>query len=231
MFKRILMNAVDQGGGGGAAAAPATPVVPAAPAATAPATPAAPAQGVPPLTREDLKSFATEVRNGVFADLRRAGVLRSNGGDGTTTTTQAPAGTTEPAPDPLALRRLDRALARVPAERISPTMYSRLEQIFTREAPPDADAFVSEFFPVTGSAQPAAAAQVAAVPPNTAVTNPTGPTVSDRGAPAAPTKFPEDADILAMSEDDRKALLKAKGNAWYATRLRAQMKGRRVSVG
>jgi hypothetical protein len=232
MLKRILLNAVDQGGGN-AAAAPATPVVPAAPAAAA-ATPAAPAQGAP-LTREDLKTFAADVRNGVFADLRRAGVL-GNGGERTTTTQQQPATPAaptghEPAPDPMALRRLDRALARVPAERLTPAMYERLERLFSAEAPRDAEAWVSEFFPVNGAAQPAAAAQAAAViTPNTPAVNPTGPTVSDRGAPAA-TKVPaEDADILEMSEDDRKALLKAKGTSWFAAKLREQMKGRRISV-
>lgn len=226
MLKRILMNVADGSPGSGA---PAAPVVPAAPAA-APATPAAPAQGAAPLTREDLKSFAAEVQNGVFANLRRAGVLgneqpKPKAGEGAPTTEVA-----APAPDAMSLRRLDRALARS-GRVLESTMYDRLEKLYAAEAPSDAERWVTEFFSGFGSPAPAAAAPAAAAPnPNPPATNPTGPTVSDRGAPAATKVPPEEANILTMSDADRKALIASKGLKWYAQKFREQMKGVRVSV-
>lgn len=223
LFKRILMNAV--GGSPGGGAVPPTPNAP---------PPAPPAQGdpAPPLDRAAIEAAAEKKgRDAAYAELRRNGALKKSyvaqreGANGD------PAQANQPAQaDPLALRRLDRALNRSGhAARLSDAQYGRLERAFASEAPEDADAWVTDYFGGFGNANQGAAP--AAPAPNAAPPAPASATpVTDRGAPASTKTPPEEANLIRMSDDDRKALIATKGLKWYTAKLREQTRGQKVQI-
>jgi hypothetical protein len=70
----------------------------------------------------------------------------------------------------------------------------------------------------------------ASVPARTAAAPPSQPPVSDAGGPAAPAKITDDVPLWQLSDEDRKAAIRAKGLGWYANTLRSQLKGVRVKV-
>jgi hypothetical protein len=218
-FLRILMNAADGSPGGGA---------PPAPGAPAPA----PAQGQPQgLTRDDLKSFADDVRNGVFADLRRAGVLgkepKSKRGD------EEPVAGTPPAPpaaDPMKLRELDRALGRLgAADKLSDAAYKRMERAFVEEAPTDTAAWAKDYLGGYGFAQPAPGSAAGGQQAST-VSDPNKPPVSNAGGVPNPNVPIEERSLIGMSESDINHLVKTKGPQWVRKRLYEQLRGVRVKV-
>lgn len=219
---RILLNEVGSSPGSGAA--PPANSTPAPAPAPAP-SPAQPQQ----LSAEATKAIADQVRDGVFAELRRSGVLTEKKAQ-----TKAPENGTSPnappAMDPSKLRALDRAVARAGhADRISSAAYERLERAFVAEAPEDTEAWVKEYFSAfTGPAQPAQSQ------PTTAPTGtPPAPTNqrpdSDRGGTPPPKVPAEEADLVKMSDADRAAIIKEKGLSWYRTQLAKQLKGRPIT--
>lgn len=232
-LSRCLMNAAD-GSPGGGAMPPATGTPAAAPAAAG--APATQAQGAPQIDRATEEALIKRGRDAAYAELRRSGALKKSfvaQQDG------QPARPTENEPakpfslDPSQGRRLDRALTRSGhSSTLSDKAYERLEQAFANEQPEDVDGWVKEYFGGFGVAQPAGAA-----PPATAAaatTTPPAPVaatpVTDRGAPASPKLQLEEANLLTLSDADRKALLRQKGIRWYTTRLREQLRGVRVKV-
>lgn len=244
-LKRILMSAADAGGG--TAAPPAAGAPPASPT-TPPAQP--PAQG--PV---DIAAIARGVSDGVFAELRRAGVLKQQ----STTPARsqaAPAGdppatplAATPLPDPLALRALDRALGRTGwAVRLDGDQYARVERNFIAESPDpqSAETWVTDYFKGWGAAAsspPPAANGAPSSPPAAGTPNgaprapaPQGtPPVSSAagGAPPAPQVPLEERQILTMSNEERAALtvkLGPKGFMELFRKQRAAMGGARVPL-
>ncbi len=221
MKPRILMQQEDS--------APTGAPIP----APAPAPTEAPAQGAAPAL--DVTAIAAaiteQVKNGVFADLRRSGVLGKE--------KPSKPSTTEPsaAPPQVNLRALDRAVARHShAAQLSDRAYERLERAFQAEAPEDAGAWLADYFQGMGvaAAQPAVtptptpaapAATTAAPAPRSAV-----PISSGGGSPPAPTVPLEERDILSLSESDKLHLIKTKGPVWYSKTLAEQNKNKLVRI-
>lgn len=228
-----LRNAADSSPGSGAAAG-----APAAPAAGAPAsaqtTPAQPqAQGAA-FSAEAIRQIADVVRDGVFAELRRSGVLKDQKSRSGQPATPPAEGAAPPPVDPIRLRELDRAVTRAGlVDKLSPDAYRRLERAFVDESPDDASAWVGAYFEgfgvKSGSAPTTTTTATAAQPAAPSTTQPITPPASDRGAPPAPSTPPEELDLVRMTEADRNALIKDKGLKWFQTELMKQLKGRPVS--
>lgn len=213
-IKRILLNAADLSPGNGAPVAPAIVVDPAEPAAPTPAaTPTV-----------DAKAIAAEVRDSLFAELRRAGILEKS---------KVPAAPKSPdsagvAADPLKLRALDRALTRTGlADKLSDTQYRRAERDFVAEDPSDADTWAKDYFhgfsgsPAT--VQPAVSASQPAIAPP--AQTPSGPPQSNRGAPPAAKVSLDETPFHKWPQSDRDAYLKEKGSVAYRTKLNESLKG------
>jgi hypothetical protein len=224
LFKRILMNAADGSPGGGSSPAPTSPTNP-------------PAQGgAQPqyVTKDDLKSFADEMRNGLFADARRAGMLGKDsktkqpqrGGD-----EDPPSSSPATAPDPMKFRELDRAVTRLGfADKLDDTAFKRMERAFIEEAPTDAAAWVKGFLGGFGLAQ-SAPATAAEQKPTTTVTDPKRPPVSNAGGVPTSQVPIEERSLIGMSESDINHLVKTKGIQWVRQTLYRQLRGVRVQVG
>lgn len=228
---RYLMNVADGSPGGGAPAAPGAPVV-----TPTPAPAPAPAQGAAPtIDRATEDALIKKGRDAAFAELRRNGHLKKsyvepNDGDGAGGSNGKPA--TPASNDSSAYRRLDRALNRSGhAARLSDAQYGRLERAFAAETPDDADGWVKDYFDGLGAAPPAGAppatTTTTVTPPATGAT----PPVTARGTPAASQVPIEEANLLKLTDDDRKALIASKGLKWFTQKYQEQLKGVRIKVG
>lgn len=247
LIKRILMNAADQGGSGGGQPPPAGGTTPPAAPAPAPQTPAQPqAQGAAPATI-DIKALAAEVaaavtpvvKDSLFAEARRAGMLPGNKpkapSDG-----QAPAAPA--APDLSKLRSLDRVLNRTGlATSLSEQQYGRLERDYVAEAPDNAEDWVKAYFPgSSGSpANPQAPASPASAPAASpaATPNPTPQPanaipVTDRGSPPVPRAPLEERPLVSLSPGEREELRQRHGDAWFSDTLHKQLRagGQRFTI-
>lgn len=229
-LRRILMNAVDKGGGSGAPAPTPTPAPGQTPAPTPAPTPdpnAAPA-GTPQaqgaaLSPEAIAQIAAGVRDGVFAELRKAGVLGNTNPKPKPTPAPAPNGDPNAAatpPDISELRALDRALTRAGRTNLDETAYRRLERSFTEERPANVEQWVTDYFQGFGVPAAAASAQTPATPAPAGTPAPGAPngqpSASDRGAPAAPKLPLEEQNLLTMSDADKQALIKQKGLKFFS---------------
>lgn len=224
MKLRILRNQEGASPGGGAAPPPAQQ----------PTTP--PAQGAAPLTRDDLKSFADDVRNGVFAELRRSGVLADKPkAKAAAKDDETPNGTTaQPAADP---RRFDRTMVRLGiGPKLSERQMMALERDFLADNPSDPDAFIKQWASDFGIAleQPKPAGTAAAgaqqqgqgQAQQQTVTQP----ITARGAPP-PSQVPvEEVNLWTCSQADRDAYANKHGASKYFERLREQGKNVKVKV-
>lgn len=187
------------------------------------------AQAAPGLTRDDLKSFASEIRDGIFADLRKAGVF----GKQPKPTTKPVDGDVVTAPstpqlDPLKLRALDRSLTKAGlAAELSQSQYERAERAFAAEAPDDVDCWVQDYFHGWKARPTPTPNQTVQQPVPAKPTN--ARPDSDRGAPAQQVPLVE-ADLVTMSESDRSALIREKGLPWFKGQLAKQLKGRAIST-
>lgn len=196
-----------------------TPTTESTPAPTATASPA---QGV---TLEDFEKF----KNTVFATLRRDGQV------GSKKPTKTPAATSgDGVVPPADMRALDRALNRSGhAQRLDDAAYRRIERAYADESPDDPGSWVESYFggfgigasSTTATSPATTTAAPSAVP---TATQPKTPPASDRGAPQAPRVPLEEQDLVTMSDTDRNALIKQKGNAWFTKALMSQLKGRSV---
>lgn len=162
---------------------------------------------------EDIKSIvARAVRDALHADARRAD-------QGKIPKTKTKDSDSAPSAfDPVALRGLDRALTRAgysPNE----SQYKRMEKAFIEEGVSDADGWVRDYFDGLGVAK--TATQI----PHPATQLPANENpVSNRGTPP-PSRVPiEEANMLTMSDDDRKTLLDKIGLRAFNDRLRVQMR-------
>ena len=183
--KRILMN--EEGGSPGGGSAPPAPPAPTA-APTAPETPA-------PLTADTITNLVTAavtaqfrgLSNELFANARKAGLLKK---DETTTPTPAPsaaapASTGLSMADVEAMLERERVVTRVATEhKLSDAQVKRMKGLLTAERPDDVSGWVSSFVTDMGLARQTETATPNQTTPSPTVIPSTAP-ISDRGAPAS----------------------------------------------
>lgn len=196
---------------------------------TAPTT--APAHG-PALDPEAIRSIAGEVRNAVFAELRRGGVLRDANAD--KPVAKAPkaeqAGDVEDRiaaiqQDNVRMRAYDKACASLGLDDEQATMLEALYR--SANVQPDQ---AREWLATTAARLKIGARQ----PTNpTTSTQPTSPSrsVSDAGAPVPPAGVTEDTPLLRMSPADRQAWADRHGGDAFRRKLRDEMRRTRVEIG
>jgi len=207
MKQRILMQEADGSPGSGSN--------PSAPAPTEPQAQGAAANAGAPTV--DVAAIASAVRDAVFADLRRSGVLGK----------EKPKAKDEPAPQ-ANLRALDRAVARHPhAPKLNDAAYSRLERAFADESPSDAGLWLKDYFEGMGIAESATPAVTVTATPAPLQRN--GPPLNG-GTPPAPKPDLENTPILDLSQADRDHLIKLKGPKWYLDKLAEQNRGKSVRL-
>jgi len=254
LIRRILMNAQDTSPGTGAPSTSATPAP--APAGTpapqnAPAPQPAPA---PQGAAVDVAAITKSITDGVFASLRRAGVLNDakpkppTGGDTPTATTTGSNGIS--ASDVQSMIEQASAITRVSVEYgLQPDAEASLKKLIAVEKPDDPLMWGRSFAesmglkrgataPVTAvtsaptititNSTAAPAANPAPVPaPQPATANP----VTDRGSPPPSTRPLEERSLYDMSEADRQEYISRHGPTKYAQKLMSDGKGRRTLLG
>lgn len=211
MKPRILRNQADGSPGGG------TPP----PASAAPAgQPAPQASGAAPaLDTAQVEALAAallpKLKDGVFAEARRAGLLgkKPASGEGTA---EAP----RPTSTTVNFRPLDRAIA-TSGRQLNEAAYNRIEKAFAEEQPENATSWLADYFGGLGAPAPAAPAttqqQSAATTGNT-------PPVTQRGTPPAPQVPIEERPIMSMSDEDRQHFIDTKGVRAYVEKLNREKK-------
>jgi hypothetical protein len=228
-IKRILMSAVDAGGGGNSA--------PADPPVEAPPAPAPGASGPSiTLTQAELdakiasvaESAFARARDSFYAEARRVAAPKQSA---PTKTKDDPSAAITP--DPIRLRSLDRALNKAGlATKLSDSQYQRAEKAFAAEDPPDVEMWIKDYFDGFGSAPAPAAAPVAV--PTPAAQPPAQPTnahpASNRGAPPAPNTSLVMSDFARWPVTDQLAYLKEKGAIAYREARNNSLKGRAVKL-
>lgn len=229
-IKRIFMAEADAGGSSLIQPAPAQ-----APTSEPQAQGAAQPEAKQPAA--DADTIAAKVSDTVFAALRKAGVFEKP-----KTQQASPPARKEDvsAPSqPVDFRALDRSLAKLGyAEQLSESQYKRLEKAYAEESPGDASEWVKDYFGSFGVKPAAAPAAQPTQPATGSVANqiaaqlaqPTNERpVSDRGAP--PARVPlEEQRLIDMSESDRAALRKQKGDVWYRDKFYSELRGKTVST-
>lgn len=213
---RMLMNSQPNDGSPGGA-----------PSGTgAPATPPAQGSGTPDVIGQVKELLAGELkgfRDGIFADLRKAGAL----GKGEKREDPKPTEGGQPLTTADVERMTTRAnqFGRATAG-LSDEQVSLMERLYRAENPEDVAAWAKETRAALGIAggnvQPPNPSRPPAAPPNPKP-------VSDAGGPAAPTTLTEDTPLAHMKPEDRQHLIATKGLGWYAKTLRAQLKGTKVT--
>jgi hypothetical protein len=185
-LKRIFMKEEDGSPGGGAAPPPA----PAEPTASDAAPKAEPSVPVSQLKAVVVEAFS-ELRNGLFADLRKAGALgkeKAAAPEPTPAPSQsppavAPASTGLSAADVQSMLIQERVFARAEAEhKLTDTqvewMRSALKGVSADELPTKASSFLRSMGIVKGASEPQPTTAPVPAP------QPSGPPISDKGAPA-----------------------------------------------
>lgn len=187
-----------------------------------------PAQGTA-LDGETLKALTSEIRNAVFAELRRSGQLRE-------AAPEKPAKQTAPSSDvadqlaaiqqdSARMRAFDRACASMG---LDDGQTETLEALYraANVAPDQAREWLSATagkLRLTGRT----------TQPTTNATTPTAQarSVSDAGAPSGALAVTEDTPLLRMSKQDRDAWIGVHGAAKYRERMRTEMRAIRVQIG
>jgi hypothetical protein len=221
-LSNILMNQADSSPGGGAA-----------PAATPQAQGAAPAQTPAFDTTSIAAAVAEQVRNSMFAELRRAGVLGGDNNERSQPKPKAGRHDEGAAPPPSVstadvqkVAKFQRALG---AAGFTSDQESIIETLFDVEKP-EVGA-IGEW--VAAKAKALGITKGA----GTGTTNPTGQVAtppaqpaSNAGAPAGPSQFTEDTPLWKLSPEDRAAFIRQKGLTVYRQTLQQQLRGVRVTV-
>ena len=225
---RMLLNAHPNDGSPGGGAPAGAGASGSAPAAGA-APPAPPAIDV----KEIATQVASTVRDSVFAELRKSGVLGK--GEKPTGETPAPQGGSQPLTAADVERISERAseLGRGLAG-LSDEQAAIMRRLFKADAPDDVTAWVKTTRtalgfdkgaggggPTSTPAAPAAAAGAAA--------NGSGAPKSDRGGQAG-TVLTDDTPVIDMSDEDRAAWIKKNGLGKYYQRVQQELKGRRLRI-
>jgi hypothetical protein len=143
-----------------------------------------------------------ELRNGLFADLRKAGALKQDKPPAPTpapTPVEAPAASGMTASDVQTLMARERAFARATASvGLSPEQEALVEQTYRAVNPPDPYEWASTFIKVMGLGKPPQAPAAAAPAPAQPTPTVANPTAFDKG-PAASSAA---RDPLAILQND-----------------------------
>jgi hypothetical protein len=229
-FKRILMNAADQGGASGN---PAT----AAPASAPETVPQAQGDTVS-MTKADLETLVSgatkkaieEVKGSIYAEARRTFTEGKGKKPAEETPRETVAPNLAPQLDPLKMRALDFALTKKGlAPDLTQSQYERAHRDFASDSPADAEAWVADYFHghakfATPAVQPA---QTQVAPPAKPATE---HPASNRGTPP-PAQTPiEEIDLWTASESDRAAFIRTKGMKEYNATLMRQGQGRSIKL-
>lgn len=218
---KMLMNAEGSSPGGGAAPPPS-------------GTPPAPSAGSAPtaVPMDQVKSLISDAvnqaQNGVFAKLRKAGVLKGGNDD-------EGAGGSPPAP-PAASAGLSAddvqklvfratAFERVAVEnKLTDAQRKRMDAALKAENPDDVSSWSTSYLTDMGivKAPPSPTPNGGAPAPGAGA--PRGPSSSDRGGPARDTSLAHEGQVWKMTPADVQALIREKGFQAAAHELRARMK-------
>lgn len=228
LFK-MLMNAEGSspGGGGQQPPPPGTPPAPAAQAGAA----------SPGLTVDQVKSLfaeqAKEIRNGVFADLRRQGLLKGKDPDAGAGSGAGDGGDKPPGPAPTPgvsaddvqkLITRERSIERIATEnKLSDGQRRRMEVALKAENPSDVAAWSKSYLEDMGivKAQPSQTPNGGA---SAGAGAPRGPSQSDRGAPGRDSSLVHEGQVWKMTPAEVQALIREKGYQAAAHELRARLK-------
>ncbi len=220
---RMLMNAqANDGSPGGAPAA-----------AGAPASPPSAGGGgdgddVVGKLSKLIDAKLTEHRNGIFADLRKAGALGKGEKPQTSETPAAPQGAGQQSgmteSDVRRISQRERQFGAGTAG-LTPGQTARLEKLFAVENPDDVGPWLTQTLADLGIK--AGGAGTPAANPSANGGGSKGPPVTDTGGQANHV-VTEDTPLIRMSADDRQHLINTKGLAWYRRTLQEQLKGSKV---
>lgn len=239
MFQRpkYLMNEQDGSPGGGAVPnTPAQPTAPngaAEPAATAPQIPA---DVLKSALGEVLAGVLPELRNGIFADLRKAGVFKPEkptAPESPPATTAAQSASMSPS-DVKTMLAYDRAITRAEVEhKLTDRQSTRMRAALEVDKPDDVGAWAASYLTDMGlmksaaTVAPATPLQPATPPAPAAPTAPVAskPNISDKG-PAAPSDARDSEAIydnrpLDATHHDFERLVLKKGNREQALQFAA----------
>jgi hypothetical protein len=224
MLKKILMNAADGSPGGGAA--------PAAPAQGAPAqAPAAPPIDYAELAKQIADRVTPTVRDSVFAEARRAGIMP----DDKKKKDAAPQGDGAPAPsvgmshDDVArlVQRTSDLEASLSDAGLDPEQKGLLRSLFKSTNPDDVGGWVGSTLKALKIGRSATQQQNGGAPQAQPPQRP----ASDGGGPAPVNGQSGDEQLLhKMSKVDRDAWIRQHGHAAYMKKLEEEMRGRAVQV-
>jgi hypothetical protein len=171
-----------------------------------------------------LDSHAKKVHDGVFAQLRKAGVLD----DETKPDGKPPAGS--PPASSLTADDVDRMMARrdalhgaIAGAKLPDGARQRMLDAFAREKPDDVGGWAKKFLTDFGFGTSAPTTGSSPAPQG-------GLPSSNLGSPANPTVPTEDTPLWRLSETDRAALLKQKGGAWFRQKYYADLRGTTVKA-
>ena len=209
--------------GGGA---PGTP----APTAT-PAPGPAPAIDTAALARD----VAATVRDSIFAELRKSGVLGKPAAPPATDSV-APSGTPAPAPSVVdveaLLERRENFAHALGKFDVPESAIPRARKAFTSEKPDDVNGWVATFASEMGWKQRNAPAPASAGSPaaTTATATTITPHVTERPGPPAAHVVTDDTPLRSMSESDREAYRRKVGDIKFADRYLEELKGVRVKT-
>lgn len=165
-------------------------------------------------------------QNGIFANLRKAGVL----GKAPKSDPETNAHPSVPAEDVQALIARERAFNRaISSVRLNDTQFARMEKAFQLEKPEDPSAWVRSWTADLGIGQQGSGEQQ----PKTSVTRTAFP-VSDGGAPA-PVSVPSDQiEPWTLTKDDVASTIRRDGavaaGAKWKSQLRRSLQGKRISL-
>jgi hypothetical protein len=214
MKLRILRN--QEGSSPGNGAAPQPPAQ----------TPAEPqAQGAAQL---DARKLAEEVRNSVFAEMRKAGLLGKRADEQPATTPATPPAQASPQPvDTQTLIARERAFSRAMAgsgRQMSDAQVARMERAYEAEAPPDPAGWVKGYL-----------ADMFGTASGTITTpGPSGPPRSDHGSPAPVSTNADTIDPWRLSEDQVREMVRRDGMAavgkMASARMRRSLSGQRLII-
>lgn len=213
MKLRILRNQEGSSPGSGAPPSPAP-------------TPAEPqAQGAASV---DVRKIADEVRNSVFAEMRKAGMLGKRADEQPATTPATPpAQAPSPPVDTQTLIARERAFSRAMASsgrQMSDAQVARMERAYEAEAPQNPAEWVKGYLAdMFGTASNA-----------TTTPGPSGPPRSDHGSPAPVSTSPDTIDPWRLSEDQVREMVRRDGMAavgkMASQRIRRALNGQRLII-
>lgn len=173
-----------------------------------------------------------DAKDSIFAEARRTftATNKSKPGKSDDGTSGAPAALTS-TEERTYLRGLDRTIAQL-GIKPNTAQYARAERDLLNDRPDNVDGWAKDYFEGWGAGTQTQPTAPVVVPTQAQPPKPTNERpASDRGSPP-PSQVPlVEQDLVSMSESDRRALIKEKGNGWYVKQLQQQLKGRRVTFG